>query len=67
MTYLEILSFARKGVASDQARYREQREKAIAASGEFPAAQKLAECLRVEIEALDVKLAILDEIERLNA
>ena len=61
MTYLEILGWARKGIQADKAKHREMQEKAL----EGQALDIARHCQEV-IDALDVKLATLDEIEHLH-
>lgn len=61
MTYLEILSWARMGIKTEQKRLREMQEKALEGQ-----ALPLARAAQDEIDNLDVKLAVLDEIEELH-
>lgn len=61
MTYLEILGWARMGVKAEQKRLREMQEKAI--EGQV---LPLARAAQDEIDNLDVKLSVLDEIEELH-
>lgn len=61
MTYLEILSWARKGLAAEKAKYREMQEKAIEGG-----AHKLVEAFQDQIDDIEVREATLDEIEELH-
>lgn len=61
MTYLEILSWARKGMTAENARLREMRDKAIEGQ-----AHDLMRAMQEQIDALDVKRATLDEIEEIH-
>ena len=61
MTYLEILSWARKGMKAEQQEYRQMQEKAI----EGGAHDIMRKC-QEHIDNLDVQIAILDEIEELH-
>lgn len=61
MTYLEILGWARKGIKAEQTQHREMLEKAIEGG-----AHDIMRFCQDQIDAMDVKLAILDEIEGLH-
>lgn len=61
MTYLEILSWARKGLAAEKAHLREMQEKALEGQ-----AHDLAHHIQGNIDALEVKEATLNEIEDLH-
>ena len=61
MTYLEILSWARKGIAAESAKLREMQDKAIEGQ-----ALDLMQVFQEQIDALDVKMATLDEIEEIH-
>ena len=61
MTYLEILSFARKGIAAEIANYRAMQEKALEGQ-----AHEIARKAQDIIDALEVKRATLDEIEEIH-
>lgn len=61
MTYLEILSWARKGLAAEKAKLREMQNKAIEGQ-----AHDIMEYCQQQIEALEVKEATLNEIEDLH-
>lgn len=61
MTYLEILGWARKGIAAEGARLREMQEKAIEGQ-----AHELMQAVQEQIDILDVKRATLDEIEEIH-
>ncbi len=66
MTYLQILSYARKGVRAEQDHIREMQEKAIEGSGRYSGAKIISQGLQEEIDKLDVELAVLDELEEIH-
>lgn len=61
MTYLEILSYARKGIEAEIAEQRRMQEKALEVQ-----AQDIACFAQSRIDALEVKRATLDEIEEIH-
>lgn len=61
MSYLELLSWARKGIKAEQDKHREMQEKAI----EGQAHDMMHYCQDM-IDSLDVKLATLDELEEIH-
>lgn len=61
MTYLEILSYARKGITAEIEKYRAMQEKAL--EGQV---HDLARSAQEIIDALEVKRATLDEIEEIH-
>lgn len=61
MTYLEILSWARKGVAAEKAKLHEMQDKALEGQ-----AHDLARHIQEQIDALEVKAETLNEIEDLH-
>lgn len=61
MTYLEILSYARKGIAAEIERLRAMQEKALEGQ-----AHDIARYAQETIDALEVKRATLDEIEAIH-
>ena len=61
MTYLEILGWARKGMAAESEKLREMQEKAIEGQ-----ALDLMQALQEQIDVLYVKRATLDEIEEIH-
>lgn len=61
MTYLEILGWARKGINAEKDNYRAMQEKALEGQ-----AHDIACHCQERIDALDVGLATLDEIEELH-
>lgn len=67
MTYLELLSWARKGISAEQDNLRKMREKA--AEGMHTGhkrAKELVEKCQEQIDALDVKLVSLNELEDIH-
>ena len=61
MTYLEILSYARKGIQAEIDKHRAMQEKAFAGQ-----AHDIARYAQETIDALEVKRATLDEIEEIH-
>lgn len=61
MTYLEILSWARKGIQAEQAKFREMQDKAIEGQ-----ALDIARHCQNRIDEMDVKLATLEELEDIH-
>lgn len=61
ITYLEILSWARKGVETKKAKLHKMQEKAI--EGQV---HSLMRDIQEQIDGLDVKMATLDEIEEIH-
>lgn len=67
MTYLELLSWARKGIAAEQGHFQGMKEKAIKGmhSGQR-GAKSLVEKLQENIDKLDVKMVSLNELEDIH-
>lgn len=61
MTYLEILSYARKGIAAEIERHRAMQRKALEGQ-----AHDIARYAQETIDALEVNRATLDEIETIH-
>lgn len=61
MTYLEILSWARKGIQAEQANLREMQSKAIEGQ-----AHDIAKYCQERIDALDVRFTTLEELEDIH-
>ena len=61
MTYLEILSWARKGLAAEKAKLRDMQDKAIEGQ-----ALQLMEKIQEQIDGIEVKEQTLDDIEELH-
>lgn len=61
MTYLEILSWARKGLAAEKAKLREMQDRAIEGQ-----ALRLMEKIQEQIDGIEVKEQLLDDIEELH-
>lgn len=61
MTYLEILNWARRGIAAEKEKMRDMQERAIGGG-----AQKLVQSIQEEIDRLEVKEATLDELEEIH-
>ena len=61
MTYLEILSWARKGLAAEKAKWREMQEKAIEGG-----ALDITRGAQEKIEEIEVKEATLDDLEEIH-
>lgn len=61
MTYLEILNWARKGMADEKVKLREMQDKAIEGQ-----AHDLVRAIQKQIDEVEVKEATLDEIEEIH-
>lgn len=61
MTYLEILNWARKGLAAEKAKLREMQDRAIEGQ-----ALRLMEKIQEQIDGIEVKEQLLDDIEELH-
>jgi hypothetical protein len=61
MTYLEILSWARKGLAAEKAKWREMQEKAIEGG-----ALDITRGAQEKIEEIEVKEDTLDDLEEIH-
>lgn len=61
MTYLELLSWARKGLATEKAKWREMQEKAIEGG-----ALDITRGAQEKIEEIEIKEATLDDLEEIH-
>lgn len=61
MTYLELLSWARKGLTAEKAKWREMQEKAIEGG-----AKSIVDGAQQKIEEIEVKESTLDELEEIH-
>ncbi len=61
MTYLELLSWARKGLAAEKARWREMQDKAIEGG-----ARHLIDGAQDQIEEIEVKEQTVAELEEIH-
>lgn len=61
MTYLELLSWARKGLAADKAKWREMQERAIVGG-----ARDIIDGAQEKIEEIEVKESTLEELEEIH-
>lgn len=67
MTYLELLSWARKGIAAEQDHLRGMKERAIEGMHTgHRGAKELVEKLQEDIDKLDVKMVSLNELEDIH-
>lgn len=67
MTYLEILSWARKGIIAERKEIAEMRETAYMKCAEGdPSAGRMIDALSAKIRRLDTDAATLDEIEAIH-
>ena len=67
MTYLELLSWARKGIAAEQGHLQGMKEKAIEGMHTgHQGAKSLVEKLQEDIDKLDVKMVSLNELEDIH-
>jgi hypothetical protein len=61
MTTLELLSWARKGIAADKVKFQAAQEEALKGQNHV-----LAGMLQEEIDLLDVKAVALDDLEEIH-
>ena len=61
MTYLELLSWARKGLAAEKSRWREMQERAGAGG-----AANLVEGAQDKIDEIEVKEQVILELEKIH-
>lgn len=61
MTYLELLSWARKGLAAEKEKYREMQGKAIEGGS-----RSIVDAAQEHIEEIEVKESTLDELEEIH-
>ncbi len=67
MTYLELLSWARKGISAEQAELQEMKERAADGMGSgVPGAKELYKGCMEKIEILDVKLVSIGDLEDIH-
>lgn len=66
MTYLKILSYARRGIRAEIDNYRAMQEKALEGSGAHPEAKRLADGFQSMIDALEVDMATIDELQEIH-
>jgi len=61
MTYLELLSWARKGLAAEKAKWREMQNKAIEGG-----AKAIVDGAQEKIEEIEVKEQVIDDLEEIH-
>ena len=66
MTYLKILSYARRGIRAEIEQNREMQSKALQGAGAYPEAKKLADGFQAMIDALEVDMAPIDELQEIH-
>ena len=66
MTYLKILSYARRGIRAEIEQNREMQSKALQGAGAYPEAKKLADEFQAMIDALEVDMATIDELQEIH-
>lgn len=66
MTYLKILMYARKGIQAETDRLREMQSKALEGAGIYDGARKLADVLQKDIDALEVDMTTIDELQEIH-
>lgn len=66
MTYLKILSYARRGIRAEIEQNREMQSKALQGAGAYPKAKKLADGFQAMIDALEVDMATIDELQEIH-
>lgn len=65
MTYLKILMYARKGIRAEIDYLREMQDKALEGAGAHAEAKSLADGLQAQIDALEVDMATIDELQEI--
>lgn len=65
-TYLKILSYARRGIRAEIEQNREMQSKALQGAGAYPEAKKLADGFQAMIDALEVDMATIDELQEIH-
>lgn len=66
MTYLKILMYARRGIRAEIDRIREIQNKALEGAGSHKEARQLADGLQSQIDALEVDMATIDELQEIH-
>lgn len=66
MTYLKILSYARRGIRAEIEQNREMQSKALQGAGAYPEEKKLADGFQAMIDALEVDMATIDELQEIH-
>lgn len=67
MTYLELLSWARKGIKAERDNLQGMKEKAVEGMHNgHPGAKALVEKLQEQMDDLDVKLDVVNELEEIH-
>ncbi len=66
MTYLKILSYARRGIQAQIDMYREMQEKALEGAGANDSARTLARKCQDMVDALEVDMATIDELQEIH-
>lgn len=66
MTYLKILSYARRGIRAEIDNYRGMQEKALEGAGSHAGAQTLARKCQDMIDDLEVDMATIDELQEIH-
>lgn len=66
MTYLKILMYARRGIRAEIDKYREMQEKTLEGAGAHSEAKMMAERIQDMIDALEVDMATIDELQDIH-
>lgn len=66
MTYLKILAYARKGIRAEVDKLREVQSKALEGAGANDGARRMADHIQSQIDALDMDMATIDEIQEIH-
>lgn len=66
MTYLKILMYARKGIRAEINHIREMQDKALEGAGANAAARRVANELQEKIDALEVDLETINELQEIH-
>lgn len=66
MTYLKILSYARKGIRAEIDCLRGMHDKALEGAGTHSETRTLAQGLQAQIDALEVDMETIDELQEIH-
>lgn len=66
MTYLKILSYARRGIRAEIDSFRAMQERALKGAGAHPEAKSLADRIQQMIDDLEVDMVTIDELQEIH-
>lgn len=66
MTYLKILSYARKGIRAEIDYLCGMQDKALEGAGAYGEARTLAQGLQAQIDTLEVDMETIDELQEIH-